>query len=81
MKIKPKKNLFWFLKDGVNLDLSDTPTLEMFVQHVISYGGVEDIKFLLSHLHGDQLKTAFLNIKRFLRWEVKVFWEDYFENN
>ena len=78
MKINPSKRLFWFFKDGTELDLSQTASLEMYVQQVISHGRAEDIKFLLKNVKIEQLKRVFLNIKQFLSWEVRSFWEDFF---
>ena len=78
MKITPSPKLFWFLKEGAELDLSHQGTLEMYVQQVVSMGKTEDVKFLLRNFKMEQLKRVFLNIKRFLPWEVMTFWEDFF---
>jgi len=80
MKINPSPKLFWFIKDNVDLDLSSPASLEMYVQQVISMGRTEDIKFLLKNFRNEELKQVFLNIKRFLPWEVRAFWEDFFAN-
>ncbi len=81
MKIIPSKKLFWFLKDGVELDVSQPAVLEMYVQQVVSTGRTEDVKFLLSNLKNEEFKHAFSKIKRFLPWEVRTFWEDFFVNH
>lgn len=80
MKITPDKELFWFLKEGASLELSDPSVLEMYIQQVISRGRMEDIKSLLRRVSFDQLKHSFSHINRFLPLEVRKFWEDYIEN-
>ena len=81
MKIKPDKNLFWFLKDNAELDLANPASLEMHVQQVISRGRMDDVKFLLAQVNSEQLKSVFLKIKGFLAWEVRKFWEDFIEDH
>ena len=81
MKIKPDKNLFWFLKDNTELDLANPASLEMYVQQVISRGRMNDVKFLLAHVNFEQFKNVFLKIKGFLAWEVRMFWEDFIGNH
>ncbi|OGW96644.1 MAG: hypothetical protein A2Z81_01400 [Omnitrophica WOR_2 bacterium GWA2_45_18] len=80
MRIPPNKQLFWFLKDTVSLDLSKTSDLELYVQQVLSRGNQEDVKALLTAVDFEQFKQVFSRIKRFFPWEVRAFWEDFIEN-
>ncbi len=86
MRIKLNKNLFWFLKplkdgEGFSLDLSRPSEFEMGLQQVLSRGRAEDVKLLLRQVPFDRFKKTFSNIKHFLVWEVRKFWEDFIENN
>jgi len=81
MKINPNPKLFWFIKDNIELDLTSPASLEMYVQQVISMGRTEDVKFLLRNFKTEQLKQVFSNIRRFLSWEVRAFWEDFFADH
>lgn len=80
MNIPPNKRLFWFLKDNVSLDLSNSADLELYVQQVLSKGRREDIKALLATIDFKRFKLVFLKIKRFFPWEVRAFWEDFIES-
>ncbi|MGB9612974.1 MAG: hypothetical protein ACPL4K_02195 [Candidatus Margulisiibacteriota bacterium] len=77
MNITPNKRLFWFLKDGVDLDLDDPPTLDMYVQQVITHGKTDDIKHLLKIVKPQKLKESLSHLKGFLPDEVEKFWEDF----
>lgn len=46
MKVTPDKRLFWFLRPDIELDLSNPPIREMYIQQVITAGRTEDIKKL-----------------------------------
>lgn len=81
MKISPDKNLFWFLKDSVSLDLSKSTDLELYVQQVLSMGRFEDVKTLLTVVDFEQFKLVFEKIKRFFPREVRTFWEDFIESH
>lgn len=76
MRISPDKRLFWFLKDGIKLDLSDSAEMDMYVQHVVTHGRTEDIKVLFKDIDFAQFKKAFARLSYFLPWEVREFWED-----
>lgn len=65
-KITPKRRLFWFLKEGVSLDLAGPSQLELYVQQVITRGGTEDVKGLLKIVGLDRLKAVLRNLWRFL---------------
>lgn len=78
MKIFPDKRLFWFLKDGVELNLEDRAILDMYVQQVITQGRTEDIKRLLMLIELEKLKESINRLRGFLPKEVEKFWEDYF---
>lgn len=47
MRIIPEKRLFWFLKEGVKLDLHDPPQLDMYIQQVVTHGRTEDVQRML----------------------------------
>ncbi len=80
MNISPNKKLFWFLKDNVSLDLSNSADLELYVQQVLSRGRLEDVKALLTAVDFERFKQVFLKIKRFFPREVRTFWEDFIES-
>jgi len=77
MKIVPDKRLFWFLKEGVKLDLSDPSTLDMYIQQVITRGKIEDIRTLFKNIGFAKFKEAFARLKSFLPEDIRRFWEDY----
>ena len=81
MKISPDKRLFWFLRDDINLDMSNPSDVDMYVQHVITHGRTEDIKALFKNIDFTQFKKAFVRLNRFLPWEVRRFWEDAIGDN
>ena len=47
MKVAPDPKLFWFLKEGIELDLDNPSTLDMYVQQILTRGRAKDVKFLL----------------------------------
>jgi len=75
------KRLFWFLKEGTNLNLSEPWVLDMFVQQTITRGRTEDIKALLKLLTIEELERVLDSIGRFVPEEVRMFWEDFIEDN
>lgn len=81
MKIIPEKRLFWFLKEGITLNLNEPSILDMYVQQVLTRGGTEDIKLLLKRLDQQRLIESLGRVKRFLPSEVRNFWEDFIECN
>lgn len=81
MDIVPNKKLFWFLKDDISLNLSNTADLELYVQQVLSRGRLEDVKALLTAVDFEQFKQVFSRIKRFFPGEVRRFWEDFIEGH
>jgi hypothetical protein len=78
--MKPDKNLFWFLKDEVELDLNKPSVLDMYVQQVISRGKMKDVKTLLMAVSPMRFQESFRRLNRFLPYEVKKFWEDFIGN-
>jgi hypothetical protein len=81
MKIKSNNRLFWFLKDGTNIDLSDQGQLDMYIQQAITRGRAADVKALLKQIDRSTFFESFQRIKHFLPLEVAKFWEDYFGHN
>lgn len=65
MKIVPDRRLFWFLKEGVKLDLSDPSTLDMYIQQVITRGRAEDVKALFKNVGFSKFKEAFTRLRVF----------------
>lgn len=76
MQIVPDAKLFWFLKDGVKLELSDPAQLDMYIQQVITAGGSEDVRALFKNIGLARFKSAFPRLRHFLPSEVRGFWED-----
>ncbi|MBL7131886.1 MAG: hypothetical protein ISS45_10900 [Candidatus Omnitrophica bacterium] len=81
LKVIPRKDLFWFLKDGIQLDLTESSVLDMYVQQVITRGKIEDIQILLKTVDLMQLREALGRLGHFLPNEVGEFWEDYIGSN
>lgn len=81
MTIIPEKRLFWFLKEGITLDLDEPSVLDMYVQQVLTRGRLEDAKLLLKRIDIDKLIGSLRRINRFLPTEVREFWEDFIECN
>lgn len=81
MKVIPDKRLFWFLKEGIDLDLSEPSVLDMYVQQVITRGRTEDIKVLLRLLNIEQLQTVLERVGRFIPDEIRMFWEEFIGDN
>lgn len=75
--ITPPKHLFWFLKEGAELDLNETSTLDMYVQQVITRGRIKDVKFLLDMIDMTRFQKTLKRIERFIPSEVREFWEDF----
>lgn len=78
MKTIVNRRLFWFLKDGAELDLSKTPHLDMYVQQTLSRGKTSDIKKLLKTVSSQDFIDSFNRIKNFLPQKVREFWDERF---
>jgi len=76
MKISAEKRLFWFFKDGVELNIKDQRYLDMYVQQVLSHGRTSDIKKLMKEVDLESLKKSLERIKGYLPKRVRNFWED-----
>lgn len=81
MKTSLNKHLFWFLKDGVEIDLEKPSDLDPYVQQIITYGRTDDIKKLLKQVNILQLKLSIKRLNPFLPLEIRRFWENFFGNN
>jgi len=77
MKIRAEKRLFWFLKEGAELDLSNKAHMDMYVQQILSKGRSSDIKRLIHTIKPSDFVESFGRIKNFLPEEVRSFWEDW----
>lgn len=78
MKTILDKRLFWYLKDGTEIDLGNPSNRDMYVQQILSHGKAEDIKKMLSLLTPEAFRYSFKKIKVFLPKEVRIFWEEGF---
>lgn len=76
MKTVLDKRLFWFLKEGAELDLSNKTHLDMYVQQTLSRGKFSDVKGLLQKVSQQDFIESFNRIKNFLQKEVRRFWEE-----
>lgn len=76
MKTIGKKKLFWFLKEGTKLDLSNNTHLDMYIQQTLMRGKTSDVSNLLKTVRLLDLIESFHRIKNFLPQEVKKFWEE-----
>lgn len=77
MKTIVEKRLFWFLKEGTELDLSNKAHLDMYVQQILSRGKTSDVKKLLKTVRSRDFIDSFNRIKNFLPQKVKKFWEEW----
>lgn len=80
MDIIPDKNLFWFLKEGITLDLNEPSVLDMYVQQIITRGRAEDVRALLKRLDFMELERSLRRLEHFLPPEVRRFWRDFIED-
>ena len=76
MKIIAEKRLFWFLKEGTELDLSNKAHLDMYVQQTLARGRTSDVKKLFEILEFSDFTESFNRVKNFLPPEVRKFWEE-----
>jgi hypothetical protein len=77
MKSIVEKRLFWFLKEGTELDFSKRTHLDMYVQQALSKGKISDIKKLLKMVALSEFIESFGRVKSFLPKEVRRFWEEW----
>lgn len=75
MKTKVNKRLFWYLKDGAEIDLANPSHVDMDVQQVLSSGKTEDVKRMLRILPPAKFRKSFRRVKKYLTKEVRRFWE------
>ena len=80
MEATTSKRLFWFLKDGIRLDLSKEAHRDMYIQQVLSRGRASDIRELFRIVEPVDFRDSFTRIKRFLPREVQMFWEEWLGN-
>lgn len=73
----PDRRLFWFLREGVQLDLNEPSMADLYVQQVLSRGRADDVRQLLARLERPRFAESFQRVGRFLPVEVRAFWEDY----
>lgn len=76
MKTQVERRLFWYLKEGAELDLSNKAHLDMYVQQILSRGRAADVKRLLQTISPSDFVESFSRIKDFLPREIKIFWEE-----
>ena len=80
MKSVVEKRLFWFLREGTELDLSNKTHLDMYVQQTLSKGKISDIKKLFEMVAHADFIESFSRVKSFLPKEVRKFWEEWLGN-
>lgn len=80
-KIVPDPNLFWNLKEGATFDPDVPSDLDMYIQQVLTRGGLRDVQTLLRTIDRARFQKAFERIRRFLPKEVRTFWEGTFGNH
>jgi len=80
MKAAVDRELFWFLKDGAALDLSDTRNFDLVVQQTVVRGKTLDIRTLIARAGLPAIAESMGRIKGFLPPEIRMFWEEYFGN-
>lgn len=71
--------LFWYFRDGAELDLNEPWARLVYVKEVLSKGREWDIKELFGLIREDEFKKIFQEIKRHLPKKIKNLWEGYFE--
>jgi len=76
--VVPPQRLFWFLRDGVRLDLAEPAMADLYVQQIVTHGSAHDVKQLLVTVDRAQLRESLGRLQRFLPTEVRSFWEDAF---
>ena len=77
MKAVAEKRLFWFLKEGTELDLAQKDHLDMYIQQVLTRGNTSDVKNLFKTINRSEFIESFERIKHFMPKEVKMFWEEW----
>jgi hypothetical protein len=77
MKSYAEKRLFWFLKEGSEIDFSNKADLDIYIQQNLSRGNTSDIKRLLTIVSPLDFIDSFNRVKDFLADEVKKFWEEW----
>lgn len=77
MKTVAEKRIFWFLKEGSELDLSNRSHLDMYVQQILLRGRTVDIKNLLKIVALSDFTDSFKRLKNFFPKEVRRFWEEF----
>ena len=80
MRALVEKRLFWFLKEGIELDLSNETHLDMFVQQTLSKGKTSDVKRLFKRVKNTDFIQSFNRIRNFLPKEIRAFWEEWLGN-
>ncbi len=76
MKITANKNLFWFLKEGVELDLSNQKDLDLYIEQTLTKGKTSDVRTMLKTVGFLNFAKSMAHIKHFLPKEVQSFWEE-----
>lgn len=76
MKITANKNLFWFLKEGAELDLSNQKELDLYIEQALTRGKISDVRTMLKTVGFLDFTKSLTRIKHFLPKEVQKFWEE-----
>ena len=80
MRIASDPRLFWFLKEGAVIDLTQPSQRDLYVRQVMTHGRFNDVKTLLARLPLEKLADSFKRLKQFLPKEIRLFWEEFLGN-
>jgi hypothetical protein len=80
VRTNAEKRLFWFLKEGAELDLSNKAHLDLYIKQTLSRGKTSDIRRLFGIVNLADFLESLGRIKNFLPQEVKAFWEEWLGN-
>jgi hypothetical protein len=80
VRTNAEKRLFWFLKEGAELDLSNKAHLDLYIKQTLSRGKTSDIRRLFGIVNLADFLESLGRIKNFLPQDVKAFWEEWLGN-
>lgn len=76
LSVVPERRLFWFLRDGVTLNLTEPSMADLYVQQVLTHGRADDVQRLFTVLDEPRFAASFSRVERFLPRDVQQFWSD-----
>jgi hypothetical protein len=69
------------MKPDTRWDFNNPGMVRTYVQQILTYGRLEDVRLLLKQLPYPQFHEAFLKLKPFLPRRVSQFWEAFFASH